>query len=168
MKVTLTEAQLLHEWRLRAFPEPVSTGYTVVRRDSVDVTAVLTAGMKDWYHSLPMELRGVTDVTGMCERRGAGHMILPESVLKVTRVSSEEWEADAVIAAGNSREALLQQSVYTQGSVRRPVAVVDGRDVRVWPPADNVTIEGVADIADQYILDVAAFATITPYYDYSL
>ncbi len=164
MKVTLTEAQLLHEWRLRAFPEPMSTGYTVVRKDGVDVTAVLTAGMKDWYHSLPLHLRGTTDVTEMCERRGAGHVILPECVMTVTRVSSDEWEADAVIACGNSREAQLQRSVYTQGSVRRPVAVVEGRDVRVWPPAENVRIEGVADIADRYILDMAAFATITPYY----
>lgn len=164
MKVTLTEAQLLHEWRLRAFPEPTATGYTVTRRDGVDVTAVLTAGMKDWYYSLPSELRGTTDVTEMCLRRGVGNLILPEEVRSVTRVSSDEWEADAIITGEGSREALLQQSVYTQGTVRRPVAVVSGRNVRVWPAADSVRIEGVADIADQYIVDTAAFATITPYY----
>ena len=162
--MTLTEAQLLHEWRLRAFPEPTATGCTVTRRDGVDVTAVLTAGMKDWYYSLPVELRGVTDVTEMCSKRGHGHFILPEEVRKVTLVSSGEWEADAEIAEEGSRRAMLQQSVYTQGRAERPAAVVSGREVRVWPPVETVKIEAVADIADVYIVDTAAFATITPYY----
>lgn len=164
MKMTLTEAQLLHEWRLRAFPEPVSDGLTVTRRDGVDAPAVLTAGMKDWYYSLPTELRGTTDVTEMCSRRGTGTLLLPEGMRTVTRVSSDEWEIDAVIACEGSREAMLQQSEYTQGSVSRPVAVVSGSEVRVWPPAERVIIEGVVDLADRYIVDTAAFATITPYY----
>ncbi len=66
MKLLLTEAQLLKEWQLRSFPEPMNSGCTVGQTGGVDMSEYMSARMNDWYRTMladaPVEMLAPVDV----------------------------------------------------------------------------------------------------------
>ncbi len=173
MKLTLPAPQLLHEWRLRSFPENVAADYTLERIDGIDTDEIMTALMEDWYRNLlrnadtrllnPVEIVQECSLEKISDRHAV--ITLPEGTLRVTEVVMEGWTGSALITAdGSSRAARLQQSPYTCGTARAPAAVVSGLRVDLYPPAGNlISVKAIVDIPGVYALDSAAFATIQPF-----
>ncbi len=172
MKLHLTEAQLLHEWQLRAFPEPVNSGCDITRDDGVDLEALLRARMLDWYHALlhdapvdmlaPVALELPMTVGG----DGVGHVTLPDSVVRVTSVSVGGRCAEFVVDAG-SRKARLQRSPYTRATATKPVAVLIGRCIAVFVVGHDcreVSLQAVVDDGVTFSLDAAALSTVKSFY----
>ena len=172
MKLTMTAPQLLHEWRLRSFPENVAADYTLNRVDGIDTDEIMTALMEDWYRNLlhsayihllnPVEIAPDCSLKKLSDRHGM--ITLPEGTLRLTEIVMDGWTGSpTIITDRSSRMARLQQSPYTSGSPLSPVAVVDGLRVDIYPPAGNlISVKAIVDIPGVYALDSAAFATIKP------
>lgn len=170
MKLILTEAQLLEEWQLRAFPSNRAVQYTMTGDDAMDTEAVLRAHMNDWYRRLlreaPDDMLNPVDVATDCAVEtagdGTGRIILPEGTLRVAEVRMSGWTGSAAIVMDrNSRTALLQRSRYTRGTAENPVVVAEGEILRLYPAAGElVKLTAIVDKPGIYALDSAAFATI--------
>lgn len=167
MKLHLTEAQLLHEWQLRRFPQWEPTGYTMTIDDGIDAAAWMKAQMSDWYrraiHDAPVEMLAPCDITEACRRAG-GRITLPEFAVRVTEIDSPAWERPATIVIDpTSALARRQSSPYTCGTPAEPVAVVAGSIVRVYPPPEEMP-RVMAVVYDEgvYSLDAALLDTIRP------
>ena len=170
MKLHLTEAQLLQEWRLRAFPEPVREGCDFTVDYGLDITSLLRARMLDWYHRLlveaPVELLAPVELTAALtvDDEGVGHCELPESVVRVLAVAA--GGVRAVMTAPRSRLERLQRSPFVRAGSDSPVAVVDHRSITLYVPApetDTLTVTAVTDDATVFHIDAAALAQIKPW-----
>ncbi len=176
MKLHLTEAQLLHEWQLRYFPGQVNSGCIVTTHSGYDFEAIIRARMLDWYGRLlaegPEEFLAPVDIGGRLnvtlDTEGVGHVILPETVVRLTGVEMEGWSRPAIIVTDlESPEAHRQCSPYSRGGTVRPVAVVDGRSLTLYTPAAagcRLSVTAVIDDADTFHLDSAALSAIQPFY----
>lgn len=175
MKLHLTEAQLLQEWRLRHFPEALNAGCAVTAGSGYDLDAILLARMRDWYSRLlaegapemlaPVEIGDRLTLRPMAD--GSAAVTLPDSVARVMAVDMEGWKSPALIVADPAgRTALLQRSPYTRGGTSAPVAVIDGREMRLYTPppgGGRLSVTAITDDGTTYHLDSAALSTIKPF-----
>lgn len=168
MKLHLTEAQLLHEWQLRAFPEPVNSGCDITRDDGVDLEALLRARMLDWYrgliHDAPFDMLApvAIELPVEVDGDGVGHVALPDNLVRVAAVSAGGCCAELVTDC-HSRKALLQRSPYTRAAASKPVAVLKGRCIDIFvvrPDCRRVLLQAVVDDGVTFSLDAAALSTI--------
>lgn len=176
MKLHLTEAQLLQEWRLRYLPQPVNAGCSVTASSGYDMESIIKARMRDWYSRLvaaadpamlaPVEIGDRLTLTIAAD--GTGMVSLPEETVKVLAVGMEGWSrAAAVTADPLSRIALRQHSPYSRGCPESPVAVLDGGKMRLYTPAPgdtSLSVKAIIDEPDIYHIDSAALATIQSFY----
>ncbi len=168
MKLHLTEAQLLHEWQLRAFPEPVNSGCVITRDDGVDLDALLRARMLDWYrrllHEAPFDMLAPVTLTLSLtvDRDGVGRAALPDSVVRVAEVAVGGCRAE-LVTDSRSRKARLQQSPYTRAAASNPVAVLDGRRIDIFVVSRDcreVVLQAVVDDGVTFSLDAAALGAV--------
>lgn len=176
MKLHLTEAQLLQEWRLRYLPQPVNAGCSVTASSGYDMESIIKARMRDWYSRLvtaadpamlaPVEIGDRLTLTIADD--GTGIVNLPEETVKVLAVEMEGWRRAATVTADPlSRIALRQRSPYSRGCPESPVAVIDGSKMRLYTPAPgaaSLSVKAIIDEPDIYHIDSAALATIQSFY----
>ena len=175
MKLHLTEAQLLQEWRLRYLPQPVNAGCSVTASSGYDMESIIKARMRDWYSRLvaadpamlaPVEIGYRLTLTIADD--GTGIVNLPEETVKVLAVEMEGWRRAATVTADPlSRIALRQRSPYSRGCTESPVAVIDGSKMRLYTPAPgaaSLSVKAIIDEPDIYHIDSAALATIQSFY----
>lgn len=176
MKLHLTEAQLLQEWRLRYLPQPVNAGCSVTASSGYDMESIIKARMRDWYSRLvaaadpamlaPVEIGDRLTLTIADD--GTGIVNLPEETVKVLAVEMEGWRRAATVTADHlSRIALRQHSPYSRGCTESPVAVIYGSKMRLYTPAPgaaSLSVKAIIDEPDIYHIDSAALATIQSFY----
>lgn len=166
MKLHLTRAQLLHEWRLRAFPEPVNDAATgVTRNDGINLDALVEARCEDWYHHLlafgPTELLAPVDMADTLTPLpdgidGSRRYRLPEGLRRVVEIK-----------AGNHPARVLYDAaarLFDPGMLLfdpTPVALVDNDTLTLYAPAPLDSALMVCHTTDGlYHLDAAAFDTV--------
>ncbi len=176
MKLHLSEAQLLQEWQLRHLPPMINAGCTVNLASGYDMDAILSARMHDWYASLlaagdmsmlaPVEIGDRLSMT--TGHDGTGIIILPENVVRVVTVDMEGWKSPATITRDPlSRIAARQRSPYSRAGTDSPVAVIDGRTMRLYTPPSasaRISVTAIVDDPGEYHLDSAALSTIKSFY----
>lgn len=179
MKLTLTRAQLLEQWRLRAFPEPLNADGAVTAIDGIDMDAWFEAAAMDWYGNLlataPVELLNPRDYAAeIVPYRSGGNlcMRLPESTLRVVSLRLSGWNADAIVCTDPTAPAALRQlSPLTRTGPDAPVAVwaPGSQTVMLYPDSAGNEMPVfekamlIVDAPDVFRLDSAAFGTIKNY-----
>lgn len=176
MKLLLTKAQLLKEWQLRSFPEPVNAGCTVEFTGGVDLAAYMSARMDDWYRALladaPLEMLAPVDISSRVRVSltdgGTALIRLPDDAVRVASLTLK-GAGSVVLTGGSAGESAISMSLYSRrGGRRSTVAVVDGSALRIYPPLpfDSVpeveSLMAVVDVDGEYRLDSRALSTITP------
>ena len=176
MKLSLTRAQLLQQWRLRAFPEPMNDGNAVSTIDGIDMDAWLEAAMSDWYrnllHSAPVGLLYPYDYAQQLLPRlasgGAVVIGLPDSTVRLVSLRLCGWNADAEIVTDTQLPlAARQLCTFTRAGIDAPVAVWSpgSRTAMLYPATGILEMEKaeiIVDSPDIFRLDSAAFASISP------
>lgn len=177
MKLILTKAQLLKEWRLRSFPEPDGCGCTVVQTGGADLRAYLEARMDDWYRALlaeaPVEMLAPVDMAGRVSASlmadGAVSIVLPAEVVRVVSLTLDGLGRVTLIhdLAGASAIGMRRNRIDCRGVRRGAVAVVREGAVDVYPaePCTSaprvVSLMAVVDVPGEYRLDSRALGLIT-------
>lgn len=178
MKLTLTRAQLLQQWRLRAFPEPMNEGSAVSTIDGIDIDAYFDAAMSDWYRTLlrsaPPELLYPQDYASrlvpVATSGGAVQLTLPDSAVRPVALRLRGWNADACIVTDPGMSVAVRQLCpLTRAGVDAPVAVwcPGSPAVMLYPAPDAGELamekaEIIVDMPDTFRIDSAALATIKP------
>lgn len=178
MKLILTKAQLLKEWRLRSFPEPDGCGCTVEQTGGAGLTEYIEARMDDWYRRLlaraPVEMLAPVDVARQASvtlsADGAVARIrLPDEAVRVVSLAVEGCGRVALIhdPAGASAISRGRGLIYSRGAGRGAVAVVGDGYVDLYPPEPFssvpriASLRAVVDVAGEYRLDSMALGLIT-------
>ena len=94
MKLTLTKAQMLEQWKRRRWLEPLRADCRIRRSDGADLDAYAEMEMRQWYLDLlataPAEMLAVTDLTlsATVKRAPEGRLFidLPAPAVRVVRV----------------------------------------------------------------------------------
>lgn len=178
-QLLLTPDEMMAQWRLRAFPEEVNADCTATRYDGIDLDAHLRARMQAWYDNLlltaPAHMLAPVDIAADVALSqlpdGSGWFRLPDDAVRLTYLMMPGWLAPALIVDATLPGASLQLSGRQRSDYRAPVAVVDGRLVRVFSPAKPSLFDDadplrptsclvVVDAPDVYRLDSRALATI--------
>ncbi len=168
MKLRLTKAQLLKEWRLRSFPEPDGCGCTVEQTGGADLTAYIEARMDDWYRRLlagaPVEMLAPVDVA-----RQASVTLSADGAVARIRLPDEAVRVVSLAVEGFGRVALIHDPAGAPAISRGRgvVAVVGDGYVDLYPPEPFssvpriASLRAVVDVAGEYRLDSMALGLIT-------
>ena len=164
-------------WRERLLLGPLRNDCEVTMTEGPDVDGVLAGQIDAWYSALldtaPLRYLAPTDigaeVSVAMNIDGVGTVELPEGCRRVVAVELQEWERPAVIITDpESPAALRQANRFSRGGRASPVAVVEGRRLRLYtvsrPMSTIRTLMAVIRPADGvYTLDDSALSLI-PYY----
>lgn len=154
--ITLTRDELLRQWQLVNYHEPLRTDCTIRRTYGIDVDQLHLQEAIQWYYrtlaEAPFEQLPLTDVTThlTVERAADGtHLItLPSGCLRVASLSYTHWMRPAIIVTDvDSAEARLQLSPFSRAGIHFPVAVqVDTSHLIAYTPhpADSAPSELLA------------------------
>lgn len=139
--VSYTTDEMLAQWKLRRHLLPLRCDAGVVSDYGVDFDALCRNEMRQWYLDLlataPVGLLEVSDLSGQvmlrCDDDGVGVVVLPDNVVRLTAVDCDVWKHPAIIVTDpESPLALLQRSYYSRGGEFSPVAVLHGRELRLY------------------------------------
>ncbi|WP_295729130.1 hypothetical protein [uncultured Muribaculum sp.] len=174
--LTLTLEEMMSAWRLRAFPEAVNDGCVITRCDGIDLDAHLQARMQAWYDALlrdaTLDMLAPVDISADVEvdilSDGTGWFTLPDEAVRLVSLMMPGWSAPALIIPDATLPgASLQLSGRQRSDHRVPVAVVDGRTVRVCspPPTTRKSLRplsclAILDTPGLYRLHSRALSTI--------
>lgn len=174
--MTLSHEQMLAQWKMRHYLEPVRSDSEVSRSNGVNVDYMLSLEMRDWYLELLdkgelryLELTDIASETATINRPETGAVVikLPEQCRRVVSVK----------IAGNEREIMpeqdeyrkyLQLSEYTRGGASEPVAVMTkggelvlyGNDINGKAPEIEHIYAVMLPPDGKYVLDESALKTI--------
>lgn len=177
MIVTLTQEEMLAQWKLRRYLEPLRDDCSAVRADGIGLDRYLTVEMRRWYVDMmstaTVQFTGWTDIADDVALRllpdGSGEITLPANCLRVVDVTLDGWQRPAtVITDPESAVALRQLSRFTRGGSVRPVAVVNGPALRLYtpPPGRRPAILSLRCVIlpdeGKFIMDERALGLITP------
>ena len=167
-KLHLTRAQLLKEWRLRAFPEPVNDAAAgITRIDGIDLDALLEARMDDWYAQLldsaplnmlaPVEMADTLEVSGSTPDGGLRYR-LPEGFKRLVHIALQnEYRSARILTDAAARLYDPRRRIVDD----TPVALVDGGILTVYPGLPLRAAMMICDTGDgMYHIDAAALADI--------
>lgn len=131
----LTHDEMLSQWKLRRYLEPLRSDCRLTRSDGADIDAYAATEMRQWYLKLlstaPVELLSPKDLTlSATLKRGDGNkgiIPLPAGTVRPVRVRLSGWQRDATIVSDpTSRKAMLQRNRFSCGGVEHPVALWSG------------------------------------------
>ncbi len=138
MKVRLTRAEMLAQWKRRMYLEPLRSDCLVERSDGIDLDSYCEWEMRNWYLNLlatadmrylsPVDLTLTSTVKRMDGNRGS--ITLPAGTVRPVRVRLSGWQRDATIVTDVSSMAARRQfNPFSCGGVEEPVALWlgDGR-----------------------------------------
>ena len=176
--MTLTHDQMLAQWKLRHYMEPLREDCEVTRYDGVNVDSLIALAMQDWYLHLldtaPLKMVPLTDLaneTAQIDRPETGAVVvkLPENVRRVVAVNIEGCPQDIVpVTDMTDYRVALQKSEYSRGGRCEPVAVLSaGGILTVYGEDESGKLPVVEHIyavvlpeANTYIFDESALSTI--------
>lgn len=167
MKVRLTRAEMVREWRLRHLMEPLSDECLTERTDGNGVDELTERIIDDWYLRLldtaDASLLPVEELKGEVVPRllpdGSVVIKLPERVRRVVRVRLRGWLRDAeLLGSDQVMKRRLQESEYVRGGSHLPTAIAGMGEVRLFSAqgaeAEVETIECVIEPeAGVYVMD---------------
>ncbi|MEE0977903.1 MAG: hypothetical protein UH625_00680 [Muribaculaceae bacterium] len=172
-----TKQQILEEFRLRRYLEPVRTDCVIQRTDGVDTSRKLMMEIDQWYANLlrtapPEWLKTeeiATDVTlSVVSGTGAVTLTLPADVCRVVSLTIE-GNATPITPILQPSEHLirLQQSPFTRGGRVCPVAFMPhpgsitlfAHDANGYPP-ELASVIAVRHDPEIYQFDDAAWSTV--------
>lgn len=141
MKMHLTQSQMLTLWRQQRLLEPIRHDAVVTRDDGIDLDAVLLPEMELWYDNLlrngPLEQLVTHDISSNFSPKFyddcSASITLPENVVRVINVKMSEWRHGVKPVLPGSPEAVRQAHPFTRATVHAPVAVLDDRNLRLYP-----------------------------------
>lgn len=178
MKITLDTSQMLERWRLARGLVPLRGDCAITRHDGVDADSLLIADMRRWYLDLldtaPVGLLAPEDISDDVSVNvgddGVASLSLPENCRRVIEIRLTQWMQPAIIVSDHdARLAQLQSSPYSHGGCYRPVAVADGRRLRLYSvdPEKEVSVASciaVVEPADgTFKLDERALPVYSPF-----
>lgn len=174
MKLNLSPAQMLAQWRLHSAYSLPLTDAVCRRNDGIDSDAIMRVDIDAWYRRLlaegepgllaPEDLsRSVTSVA--CADDGCTLVTLPAEVVRVTEVRLSGWKCPArIVTSPTHILALRQMHPFSRATPSHPVAVFTGGALRLYPagsPGDSlVTLRCVSLREDEYRLDESAFSQL--------
>lgn len=135
MKLRLSRADMLAQWKMRRYLEPLRQDCLMSRSDGIDLDAYCVMEMRRWYLDLmataPMEYLAPSDLTLTATvRRGEGNrglITLPAGTVRIVRVKLSGWQREATVVTDMSSPlARLQRNRFSCGGVERPVALWSG------------------------------------------
>ncbi len=135
MKLRLTQAEMLAQWKMRRYLEPLRADCQMSRSDGIDLDAYCVMEMRKWYLELlstaSVDYLVPTDMTLTATlRRGEGNrglITLPQGTLRIIRVKLSGWQRDAMVVTDPaSALARRQYNRFSCGGVERPVALWGG------------------------------------------
>ncbi len=151
--VTLTEAQMLEEWKKRRGFYAGVRSCDVERDDGVDLDGVLQREYGNWYAQLlreaPAEMLPIEDIAGECtasiDARHVATITLPDRAVRPLSLRLAGWQASvSQFSKPDSAEALAQRSEWTQAGSERPVVVAEPRWLTAYSaPDSDATIESL-------------------------
>lgn len=157
MKVKLTKAQMLAQWKLRQMFEPLRADCTVSRSGGVDLDSYAALEMRRWYVGLlaeaPLELLAPKDFTLTAQLRrgdaGNGILPLPAGTVRVARVKLMGWTRPArIITDPFSPEALaMSGNRFARPGRDNPAAIVmpDG-NLHLYPLSESTLLPAVQEL----------------------
>lgn len=154
MKVKLTKAEMLAQWKLRLLFEPLRADCTVSRSGGVDLDSYAALEMRRWYVALlaeaPLELLAPKDFTLTAQLRrgdaGCGILSLPQGTVRVARVKLMGWarEARIITDASGVEARALAGNRFARPGADNPVAVVMPDDtLRLYPLGEGALLPPV-------------------------
>ena len=176
--ITLSQDQMLAQWKARHFLEPIRTDCSEVRTSGIDIDYVLKLEIRDWYLNLldtgDAKMLPITDLaleTAAMKRPDSGAVVgkLPESCRRVLAVRIKGCEQDIIPYTDvNCYEVSLQRSEYSRGGAYEPVAVLGmGNNLTVYahdaagnPPEIEHIYAVVLPEDGTYTFDESAHSTI--------
>lgn len=169
---TFSTLQLLRAWRTLAGLEPVNNGCSISTFDAVDLDAVLSARLRQWYLELldsadARYLGPPVDVSSDLVLDGDVVTFGP-SVRSLLSIRLSSWQRDAVVLTPADAAGLIAlcDNPYSAPGQHSPLAWLRSpRQLVVTPaPATSsiVSAAGYADPGeDTYILDPIALSTFS-------
>lgn len=176
--ITLSQDQMLAQWKARHYLEPLRTDFSEVRTSGIDIDYVLKLEIRDWYLNLldtgDVKMLPVTDLaleTAAINRPAAGAVVvmLPEKCRRVLAVRIKGYEQDIIPHTDvNDYEVTLQKSEYSRGGICEPVALLGmGKTLTIYahdasgnPPEIEHIYAVILPEDGFYTLDESALATI--------
>lgn len=144
-----TTDELLAEWSLRKGFEPLRNDCQVTRTDGIDLRQLMLRDMHAWYmdllHTAPVRLLPVSDLASAVPvgagSDGSAVINLPANVCRVVEVRLAGWHRSAVIVTDmSSPQAVAQTNPYSRAGCYAPVALVDGKVLRLYSPPSGAAI----------------------------
>ena len=183
MKLHLTADEMLGYWRQLRGYEPLRSDHAVVRRDGVDIDALLRKEIDSWYGSLldtaPTSMLAPVDIAAsLSASRHADNSVtvtLPDNCRRLLSVCLRGWDVAAVPVNATDAEAAsvlnAQSNPFSRGGASEPMAILfPGGCLRLFSlpesESDAVLTSAVAIInhADNfYDFDSSALSTITSF-----
>lgn len=173
MMLSLTEAEMLEQWKLLRHLLPLRADAPGVTRSyGIDIDAICRTEMRRWYlrqlDTAPAHLVPVADVasrvTLTADGDNAARLTLPDDIRRVLAVRCDSWHADAVLAAPGSDDERRQRSPYTRSGAYSPVAVTVGRLMTLYgvtPGTHLTSLRCVCEPAQHmYIFDESLLSSI--------
>lgn len=175
MLVRKTKAEMVAEWRLRkGMLAPVTAG-AGNREDGLEVDSLIEREIDRWYFGLletaPAEYLPLKDFAAEVEPTlnadGSVELELPEECRRVVEVSLSGWRRCAKIVNGiDSPAARMQSSPYIAGGSWQPVAVRNGRRLRLYSSSGaTAQVERLICVAapadGTYLFDESLLGTIS-------
>lgn len=152
--IQCTEAQMLALWKQIMHLDEVRRDCTVERDDGIDLDALLTTRIRQWYHHLlltgPLEWLPVDDVaaetTLTTDTDGCVTATLPSRSVRPVALRLDGWlRAATTFHAPGSREAAMQESPLLRGGCHHPVAVAMGDGtIRLYSAPSGTTQPALA------------------------
>lgn len=175
MKTTLSQPEMLRQWRLRRLYEPLRNDCAVTRTDGIDLDAILLTEMENWYRGLlltaPADLLVTDDIASSAAMTADSDRTvtipLDADICRVVEVRLSSWSRPAtVIIDPCCPLALSQRHRFTRGGASQPVVLFMPGQLTLFcvPPRSRLTSLIVVRRPQEgtYALDTAALALITP------
>lgn len=178
MKLRLTKAQMLAQWKLRHHLEPLRTDSVSVRSRGLSLDAYCEAEMRSRYVAMlaeaDTEYLTIQNVAIKCtlqaRSNGSATIELPEGVVRVTGIRLVGWRRSAIVVTDpNDPRWRRQANRFSAGGVEQPVALWDGGS-RIEVFSLNITkalpmllqVDAVIDEGeDVYTFDERAWELLT-------
>lgn len=174
MKIALSSAEMLAQWKLCRGFEPLREDCEITRTDGIDLDALLRLEMRNWYLNLlktaPIDMLAITnianDIAIVKNDDNTGTILLPESCRRLVEFQLKGWKRPAkIIEDTNCHDALLQDNPYSRGGCEQPVVIKRGNRLHIYSlPDDNPQILRAMAVMEptdgSYEMDESALATI--------
>lgn len=175
--IQCTEAQMLALWKQTLHLDDVRRDCTMERDDGIDLDALLTTRIRQWYHHLlltgPLEWLPVDDVAAetkvSTDTGGCVTATLPSRAVRPVAMRLDGWLREATeFHRPGSHAAAMQASPLLRGGCSNPVAVTAGDGTVKLYSAPQGTSQATLAVArcvawaadGSYRLAAAALSTI--------